>query len=90
MSEEPNVRAVLAKVRLGEADAGLVHATDAAAAGGEIAAVAVPDAQNAVASYPAAALDSAENEQGARSFVAWLRIRAGARGLLERAGFEAP
>ncbi|OII68748.1 molybdate ABC transporter substrate-binding protein [Streptomyces sp. CC77] len=89
VSEEPNVRAVLAKVRLGEADAGLVYATDAAAAGGEVASVAVPDAQNAVASYPAAALDAAENEQGARAFVAWLRS-AQARALLEQAGFEAP
>ncbi|MFD3354871.1 molybdate ABC transporter substrate-binding protein [Streptomyces fradiae] len=89
VSEEPSVRAVLGKVRLGEADAGLVYVTDAAAARGAVDTVAVPDAQNAVASYPAAALDTARDAGAARGFVEWLRS-ARARELLSAAGFETP
>lgn len=89
VSQEPNVRAVLSKVRLGEADAGLVYATDATAARGEVDTVAVPDARNAVASYPAAALGSARDPGAARDFVAWLRSPR-ARALLSAAGFETP
>ncbi|MFJ8694854.1 molybdate ABC transporter substrate-binding protein [Streptomyces roseolilacinus] len=89
VSQEPNVRAVLAKVRLGEADAGLVYATDAAAARGEVDTVAVPDARNAVASYPAAVLTSAHDPGAARRFVAWLGSPR-ARALLAAAGFETP
>ncbi|WP_262387284.1 molybdate ABC transporter substrate-binding protein [Streptomyces sp. TRM49041] len=89
VSQEPSVRAVLSKVQLGEADAGLVYVTDAAAAGGGVDTVAVPDARNAVASYPAATLDSAADAEAARAFVAWLRS-AEARELLAEAGFETP
>ncbi|MFD8551901.1 molybdate ABC transporter substrate-binding protein [Streptomyces fradiae] len=89
VSEEPSVRAVLGKIRLGEADAGLVYVTDATAARGAVDTVAVPDAQNAVASYPAAALDTARDAGAARGFVEWLRS-AHARRLLSAAGFETP
>ncbi|MER7831438.1 molybdate ABC transporter substrate-binding protein [Streptomyces sp. NPDC095602] len=89
VSEEPNVRSVLSKVQLGEADAGLVYVTDAASARGAVDTVAVPDAQNAVASYPAAPLDSARDGEAARGFVDWLRSPR-ARALLTAAGFEAP
>ncbi|MFE1575720.1 molybdate ABC transporter substrate-binding protein [Streptomyces fradiae] len=89
VSEEPSVRAVLGKIRLGEADAGLVYVTDAAGARDAVDTVAVPDAQNAVASYPAAALDTARDAGAARAFVEWLRS-ARARELLSAAGFETP
>ncbi|MCP9986550.1 molybdate ABC transporter substrate-binding protein [Streptomyces sudanensis] len=89
VSREPSVRAVLGKVRLGEADAGLVYVTDATAARDEVDAVAVPDAHNAVASYPAAVLGSARDAGAARDFVAWLRSPR-ARALLTAAGFEVP
>ncbi|WP_338118501.1 molybdate ABC transporter substrate-binding protein [Streptomyces coryli] len=91
VSEEPNVRAVLSKVRLKEADAGIVYVTDAAAAGakGKTGTVAIPTAQNAIASYPAAALKVSAHEDAAADFAKWLR-GAKAQALLRQAGFEKP
>ncbi|MCZ2525743.1 molybdate ABC transporter substrate-binding protein [Streptomyces sp. HB2AG] len=89
VSEEPNVRAVLSKVELGEADAGLVYATDAAAAAGKVDTVALPDDDNAVARYPAAVLTSSEHPREAADFVAWLGGGT-ARELLREAGFREP
>lgn len=89
VSQEPNVRAVLSKVRLGEADAGIVYVTDAAVAKGQVSTVAVPDAQNAVASYPAATLDGSEHSAQAAAFVKWLGSPT-AQKLLREAGFQQP
>lgn len=89
VSREPSVRAVLSKVALGEADAGLVYRTDAAAATGKVDAIEIPDAQNAVASYPAATLKTSRHSGAAAAFVAWL---AGpeARKIFQDAGFQQP
>ncbi|MGK5626923.1 molybdate ABC transporter substrate-binding protein [Streptomyces sp. URMC 123] len=89
VSQEPNVRAVLSKVRLGEADAGLVYATDAASAKGKVATVTVPDEQNAIASYPAAVLKGSRHAAAAEKFVAWLGSEE-AQTLLRSAGFQKP
>ncbi|MFG2594244.1 molybdate ABC transporter substrate-binding protein [Streptomyces sp. NPDC048438] len=89
VSQEPNVRAVLSKVELGEADAGLVYRTDAATASGKIDAVDIPDAQNAVASYPAATLKTSGNSEAATAFVAWLSTPE-AQKILADAGFQKP
>ncbi|MFM9366895.1 molybdate ABC transporter substrate-binding protein [Streptomyces sp. Da 82-17] len=89
VSQEPNVRAVLSKVELGEADAGLVYVTDAAAARGKVGTVTVPDRQNAVASYPAAVLEDAEHADAAGEFVKWLASPK-AQKLLRDAGFQKP
>ncbi|MEV4193670.1 molybdate ABC transporter substrate-binding protein [Streptomyces toxytricini] len=89
VSEEPNVRAVLGKVELGEADAGLVYRTDAAKSADRIATVDIPDEQNAVASYPAAALKQSKNAAAAASFVVWLSSPE-AQKILQDAGFQKP
>ncbi|MHC6629615.1 molybdate ABC transporter substrate-binding protein [Streptomyces globosus] len=89
VSEEPNVRAVLGKVELGEADAGLVYATDAAKSAGKVATVDIPDGQNAVASYPAAALKQSKNAAAAAAFTAWLSGPE-AQKILQDAGFQKP
>ncbi|MFC4494320.1 molybdate ABC transporter substrate-binding protein [Streptomyces ovatisporus] len=89
VSQEPNVRAVLSKVGLGEADAGIVYKTDASTAPGKVDTVGIPDGRNAVASYPAAALKSSENPGAAAAFVKWLRT-AEAQQLLRGAGFQKP
>lgn len=89
VSQEPNVRAVLSKVELGEADAGLVYKTDSARSGDKVVAVEIPDAQNAVASYPAASLKQSKNAEAAAAFVAWLSTPE-AQKILQDAGFQKP
>ncbi|MFF1479328.1 molybdate ABC transporter substrate-binding protein [Streptomyces sp. NPDC058301] len=89
VSQEPNVRAVLTKVELGEADAGIVYKTDAASAAGKVDAVEIPDAQNAVAQYPAATLKSSKNVDAAAAFVQWLSSPE-AQKILQDAGFQKP
>ncbi|UQA96960.1 molybdate ABC transporter substrate-binding protein [Streptomyces halobius] len=89
VSQEPNVRAVLGKVELGEADAGLVYATDAATAPDKVDAIDIPDAQNAVASYPAATLKTSRNAKAAAAFVRWLSTSEAQR-ILRTAGFQKP
>lgn len=89
VSQEPNVRAVLSKVELGEADAGLVYKTDAATAPKKVDAVDIPDAQNAVASYPAASLKMSQHAAAAAAFVKWLSTPK-AQQILQQAGFQKP
>ncbi|MFI1938089.1 molybdate ABC transporter substrate-binding protein [Streptomyces purpureus] len=89
VSQEPNVRGVLSKVELGEADAGLVYQTDAAGAADKVDAVEIPDAQNQIASYPAATLKASKNADAAAAFVAWLSTPA-AQKILQDAGFQKP
>ncbi|GGT70265.1 molybdate ABC transporter substrate-binding protein [Streptomyces atratus] len=89
VSQEPNVRAVLSKVELGEADAGLVYKTDAATATDKVDAIDIPDAQNAVASYPAATLKTSKNTEAATAFVNWLSTPE-AQKILQDAGFQQP
>ncbi|MGW7362132.1 molybdate ABC transporter substrate-binding protein [Streptomyces sp. NPDC054841] len=89
VSQEPNVRAVLSKVELGEADAGLVYKTDAESATDKVDAVEIPDAQNAIAQYPAATLKQSKNAEAAAAFVAWLSSPE-AQKILQDAGFQQP
>lgn len=89
VSQEPNVRAVLGKVELGEADAGIVYRTDARSATDKVDAVEIPDAQNAVASYPAATLRRSAHADAAEAFVKWLGGPE-AQKILGAAGFQQP
>lgn len=89
VSQEPNVRAVLSKVELGEADAGLVYKTDAETAKDKVVAVDIPDDQNAVASYPAASLKGSKNPAAADAFVTWLAGPEGQK-YLQEARFQKP
>ncbi|UNO43157.1 molybdate ABC transporter substrate-binding protein [Streptomyces sp. MST-110588] len=89
VSQEQDVRGVLSKVELGEADAGIVYATDAMTAPGKVDAVAIPDDQNAVAQYPAATLKVSQHTKEADAFVKWLSGAQGQR-ILRDAGFQKP
>src|SRR5262249_6063377 len=80
-SNEADVKAVVPRVAMGEADAGVVYTTDAGAGGDKIEAVAIPDAQNVLARYPIATLKHGANAAGARDFVAYVLSPAGLRAL---------
>ena len=86
VSEEEDVRDVLAKVALGEADAGIVYVSDAAAAGDQVHVVDIPDEVNVVATYPVAVLAHGNQALGS-AFVAYLLSDEG-QALLERFGFQ--
>lgn len=87
-SLEQNVTAVLTKVATGEADAGLVYATDVRG-DDAVAAVAAAGSERVVNRYPIAALEEATNPAAAAAFVAFVASEDGRAVLAER-GFGAP
>jgi molybdate transport system substrate-binding protein len=89
VSQEVDVKAALAKVQLGEADAGVVYVTDVRAAGGKVKGVEIPADVNASTSYPIATLKNSKNAALARAFTDYVRSPAGLR-VLTAAGFEKP
>lgn len=88
VSREDNVRAALAKVELGEADAAIVYTTDVRASG-HVTGVEIPPAANVMATYGAVVIGATSQPEAAAAFVAWL---AGAEGtsILGRSGFLPP
>ena len=88
-SLEENVRAVVTKVTLGEADAGIVYATDVINAGDKAAGVEIPDDLNVVAKYPIAVTKESKNSGTAKAFVDFV-TSADAQVILKSHGFAAP
>ncbi len=88
-SLEPSVRAVVARVAAGEADAGIAYATDLRADAGAVQGVAIPDDQNERACYPIAVLRGSLRPEGARAFADFVLAPAG-QAILRAHGFEAP
>jgi molybdate transport system substrate-binding protein len=86
VSYEENVRSVLAKVALGEADAGVVYTSDAAVSEGEVQQIEIPDALNTIATYPIATLSDSPNPELAQQFVDYVLAPAGQQ-VLEKYGF---
>jgi molybdate transport system substrate-binding protein len=84
VSYEQSVKAVLSKVALGEADAGIVYASDASSA--DVARIEIPDGLNPVASYPLAPIANAANPALARRFVDYVLSPAG-QAILASHGF---
>lgn len=89
VSHEKDVKGVVGKVALGEADAGFVYATDALAAADRVRTLELP-AQEAVAiRYEAAVVTESERQDDAERLVGLLLAPEG-RALLRRAGFGLP
>ena len=88
VSRELNVRQVLAKVLLGEAQAGIVYRTDARAAP-ELAVVDIPAGVNVIADYPIAVVNGAAHAALAHAWLDYVLSRPGQR-ILRHAGFLAP
>jgi molybdate transport system substrate-binding protein len=84
VSREDNVRAIVAKVALGEGDAGIVYATDATAA--NVSTVQIPAGSNVIATYGAATIKASRHPGEARDFVDWLAGPDG-QAVLVRFGF---
>lgn len=70
VSYEDSVKQVVAKVQLGEADAGIVYASDVTPqTAGKLLQIDIPDKYNVVAAYPIAVLKSAPNAALAEAFI---------------------
>jgi molybdate transport system substrate-binding protein len=89
VSNEDDVKGVVQKVALGEADAGIVYQTDVTAAvAADVAVVEVPDDVNVIAVYPIAAVDGGPGASLAAEFVTYV-LGPGQAGL-RQAGFLPP
>jgi molybdate transport system substrate-binding protein len=84
VSREPDVRQVLAKVALGEADAGIVYRTDALTAGDQVSVVSIPTEYSLVARYPIAVTADTKAPALAQAFVDLVVSSEGARVLKQR------
>jgi molybdate transport system substrate-binding protein len=78
VSYEDNVKAVLTKVVLGEADAGIVYSSDISGQDtGKVGWLDVPDALNVIATYPIALVKESENPVLAQAFIDWVLSQEG-------------
>ena len=88
VSKEENVAAVVAKIELGEGDAGIVYVTDAKTST-KVTTVAVPDAANVPATYGGGVVKASPNLAAAQAFLAWLAGPDG-QAILASFGFLPP
>lgn len=73
ISQETNVKQVVAKVQLGEGDAGVVYGTDVTVkVAPEVQMIEIPDAFNVIAQYPIAPTKEAKEKEMAQAFVQYL------------------
>lgn len=89
VSQESSVTDVLGKVISGEADAGIVYATDVRGAGDKVDSVPFPEAKDVVNTYPIVAVGQGANPAGGKAFIAFVAGPTGQK-VLRAAGFGAP
>lgn len=86
VSEETDVRSILAKVALGEADAGFVYVTDARTVASKVVQIKLPAWAQPKVRYELAIVAGSKNRAAARAFVARVLAKRG-QSLLKAAGF---
>jgi molybdate transport system substrate-binding protein len=90
VSNEEDVKAVVQKIILGEADAGIVYATDVTTeVEPSVRTVSLPRAADVIATYPIAVVARGERRGTAASFVAYVLGPEG-QGVLRSSGFLPP
>jgi molybdate transport system substrate-binding protein len=89
VSQEDNVKAVVTKVSLGEADAGVVYVTDVTAGGDKVEGVAIPEDQNVLATYPIATVKASTAQDRAQAFMDLVTSAEGQQ-VLKTYGFLPP
>jgi molybdate transport system substrate-binding protein len=87
VSEEPDVKSIVGKLALGEADAGFVYRTDVQPVRDRVAAIAIPARARPKVRYEIAVVRSSRNKVAARAWVRRLLTDKRARRLLSQAGF---
>lgn len=88
VSNEDNVKQIVAKVRLGEADAGIVYTSDAVAAPA-LKTIEIPAKLNVIAEYPIATLTQSVHPDLADAFIAYVLSDQG-QAVLQKWGFASP
>jgi molybdate transport system substrate-binding protein len=89
VSQEPDVKGIVGKLALGEADAGFVYATDVRAASSRLIAIPLPRRSLPTVRYEVAVVKGSKNREAALELVADLLSTDGRREL-RRAGFGLP
>ena len=88
-SYEENVKAVLSKVALGEADAGIVYTSDIALdSADKVGRLDIPDVLNTIAAYPIATIKDSQHADLAKKFVEYV-LSPDAQQILVKYGFIA-
>jgi len=88
VSNEDNVKQVVAKVQLGEGDAGIVYTSDAVAAP-DLKTIEIPAELNVIAKYPVAPLTKSAHAELATAFVNYVLSPDG-QAVLQKWGFAPP
>ena len=88
VSREDNVKAVVAKIELGEGDAAIVYATDAKASKG-VTSIEIPARANVPATYAGVVVRASRNVPAARAFLDWM-TGPDAQRILAGLGFTSP
>ena len=88
VSKEDNVKGIVAKIEVGEGDAGIVYVTDATAAT-KVRVVDVPAEANVPATYAQVAVKASKNLAGANDFMGFVTSPAG-QAILAKYGFKPP
>ena len=84
-SEEDNVKSVVMKVQLGEADAGMVYRSDVTAAvAGKLRVIDIPGKYNVLASYPISLVKNAPNPDAGHEFIDLVLSPVGQRVLVDQ------